>query len=281
MAKFGANAFIWVDDWSTEKGNLAIREASRLGFDLLEIPLMHPWDFDTDAHRQQLAKTNIEITASVILPGDAHMPAYPQKAKQFLLDVLEKLDSVGGTCLCGCIAIAGGVFTGYPPTDAERQIIIDVVGEVVHEAGQRGITIGLECVNRYETYLLNRLVDGYQIVKAINADNLVLHADTYHMNIEENNLYDPLVECKDVLGYIHMSESHRGLIGTGTVNWSEVFTGLADADYGGPLVLESFSANNPELIAAIRLWHPAEESPEFLATEGLKFLRTWAEQVGL
>lgn len=281
MAKFGANAFIWIDDWSTEKGNLAIREASRLGFDLLEIPLMHPWDFDTDAHRQQLAKTNIEVTASVILPGDAHMPAYPQKAKQFLLDVLEKLDSVGGTCLCGCIAIAGGVFTGYPPTDAERQIIIDVVGEVVHEAGQRGIVIGLECVNRYETYLLNRLVDGYRIVKAINADNLVLHADTYHMNIEENNFYDPLVKCKDVLGYIHMSESHRGLIGTGTVNWSEVFTGLAAADYSGPLVLESFSANNPELIAAIRLWHPAEESPEFLATEGLKYLRNWVEQVGL
>lgn len=281
MAKFGANAFIWIDDWSTEKGNFAIQEASQLGFDLLEIPLMHPWDFDSKAHQQQLAKTKIEVTASVILPSDAHLPVYPQKAKDFLLSVLEKLGSVGGTSLCGCIAIAGGVFTGNPATDSERQKIIDVVGDVVYEADKHGITIGLECVNRYETYLLNRLADGYDIVKAINADNLVLHADTYHMNIEENNFYDPLVQFKDVLGYIHMSESHRGLIGTGTVNWSEVFTGLAAADYDGPLVLESFSANNPELIAAIRLWHPSEETPEFLALEGLKFLRHWVEEVGL
>ena len=116
-------------------------------------------------------------------------------------------------------------------------------------------------------------MDGYEIIDVVDADNFFLHADTYHMNIEENNFYDPLVKFKDILDYIYLSESHRGLIGTGTVNWAEVFKGLAAADYSGPLVLKSFSANNPDLIAAIRLWHLAEESPEFLATEGLKFLR--------
>lgn len=281
MPKFGANAFIWIEDWSTDKGNYAIQEASRLGFDLLEIPLMHPWDFDSESHIKQLQKTPIEITASVILPSEAHIPSHPEQAKKFLFDVLEKLDSVGGTCLCGCIAVAGGVFTGYPPTEDEKQSIIDIMGELTHKASQKGITIGLECVNRYETYLLNRLEDGYEIIEAVNADNFILHADTYHMNIEENNFYDPLVKFKDVLGYIHMSESHRGLIGTGTVNWAEIFEGLAAANYSGPLVLESFSANNPDLMAAIRLWHPAEESPEFLATEGLKFLQKWAEKVSL
>jgi D-psicose/D-tagatose/L-ribulose 3-epimerase len=78
-----------------------------------------------------------------------------------------------------------------------------------------------------------------------------------------------------------MSESHRGRIGTGTVNWEEVFKGLADAKYQGPLVLESFSENNPDLIAAIRLWRPAKEPSDILAREGLKFLRQWSEKVGL
>ena len=157
-------------------------------------------------------------------------------------------------------------------------MVVDTLGEVCHEAKQRGITVGLECVNRYETSMYNDLADGRETVKAVSADNLELHADTYHMNIEEEGFYQPLVDCADVLGYIHMSESHRGLIGTGTIDWDDIFRGLKDGGYAGPMVLESFSENNPELIAAIRLWRPPAQKPEFLAREGLKFLRQMAEK---
>jgi D-psicose/D-tagatose/L-ribulose 3-epimerase len=160
-------------------------------------------------------------------------------------------------------------------------VVIDTLGEVVFDAKKRGIKVGLECVNRYETYLYNALADGRETIIAVNADNFELHADTYHMNLEEDDFYRPLVTCADVLGYIHMSESNRGLIGTGTVNWNEVFHGLADAQYNGPLVLESFSANNPDLIAAIRLWRPPQQAPDFLAREGLKFLKLWSSKVEL
>ena len=78
-----------------------------------------------------------------------------------------------------------------------------------------------------------------------------------------------------------MSESHRGLIGTGTINGEEVFHGLADAHYTGPLVLEAFTANNPSLVAAIRLWRPPKQPPEVLAREGLKYHQAWSEKVGL
>ena len=281
MPKFGANAFIWIDDWTTEKGNHAIAEAAKTGFDFIEVPLMKPWDFDPVAHKPVFAQAGIGATASVILPQNAHMPTYPEKAKQFLLAVLEKLDAVEGTYLCGCIAFAGGVFTGTSPTAQERQVVIDVLGEVALEAKKRGIKLGLECVNRYETYLYNVLEDARGTIKAVGMDNFELHADTYHMNIEEENFHDPLVACADVLGYIHMSESHRGLIGTGTVNWEQVFLGLAEAKFQGPLVLESFSANNQDLIAAIRLWRPTNEPSEVLARKGLKFLQDWSQRAGL
>jgi D-psicose/D-tagatose/L-ribulose 3-epimerase len=90
-----------------------------------------------------------------------------------------------------------------------------------------------------------------------------------------------LVNAGDVLGYIHMSESHRGLVGTGTINWDDVFRGLADARYTGPLVLESFAAINPDLAAATCLWRPPTQSAETLATEGLRFLKAHAEKHGL
>jgi D-psicose/D-tagatose/L-ribulose 3-epimerase len=168
-----------------------------------------------------------------------------------------------------------GKFTG------ERQVVIDTLGEVAEEAKKRGITLGIEVVNRYESHLYNTLADLRETILAIGADNIVIHADTYHMNIEEEGLYRPLVECADVLGYMHMSENHRGLLGSGTVNWDEVFRGLADANYKGPLVVKSFPAINPDLAAAIKLWRPPTQSSEFLASEGLKFLREHARKYGL
>ncbi|MCL4302847.1 MAG: sugar phosphate isomerase/epimerase [Anaerolineae bacterium] len=281
MPKFGSHAYLWIDEWTPEKGNYAIAATAKTGFDLIEMPLLKPQEFDAAAHKKALAEAGIEGTTTLVLPDDCHLPFYPQKARQFLLGALEKVEAVGSTFLGGCIAYSLGVFTNKPPTAAERQAVVDVMGEVALDAKKRGITLGFETVNRYESYLYNSLADGRATIKAIGADNIVLHPDTYQMNIEEEGFYQPLVDCADVLGYIHISESHRGLVGSGTIIWDDVFRGLADAKFKGPLVLESFVAINPDLMAATKLWRPPNQPSEVLASEGLKFMRAKAEQFGL
>jgi D-psicose/D-tagatose/L-ribulose 3-epimerase len=278
MNKFGSHAFLWIDEWTTEKGNEAIKSTGRLGFDLIEMPLLKPQEFDAASHKKALAEAGIEGTTSLALPAELHLPFAPNEAKQFLFSALEKVEAVGSTYLGGCIAYSLGVFTDLPPTDAERQMVIDVIGDVAVEAKKRGITLGFEAVNRYESYLYNTLADVRATIKAIGMDNIVLHPDTYHMNIEEEGFYQPFVDCADVLGYIHISESHRGMLGNGTVNWNEVFRGLADARFNGPLVIESFTAINPDLMAATKLWRPPRQSSEVLAAEGLKFMRAFIEK---
>jgi D-psicose/D-tagatose/L-ribulose 3-epimerase len=275
MPKYGAHTFLWIDEWTTEKGNQAIAATGEMGFDFIEISLLKPDEFDVAAHKKALTDAGIEATGSLVLPEWAHMPEEPEKAKRFLNSALEKLEAIGATYLGGCIAFALGKFTG------ERQVVIDTLGEVAKEAKKRGITLGIEVVNRYESNLYNTLADTRKTILAIGADNIKVHADTYHMLYEEEGLYKPLVESADVLGYMHMSENHRGLLGTGTVNWDEVFRGLADANYKGPLVVKSFPAVNPDLAVAIKLWRPPTQSYEFLAREGLKFLKEHAEKYGL
>jgi D-psicose/D-tagatose/L-ribulose 3-epimerase len=275
MPKYGAHTFLWIDEWTTEKGNKAIAATAEIGFDFIEISLLRPDEFDAAAHKKALTDAGIEATGSLVLPEWAHMPEEPEKARQFLVSALEKLEAVGATYLGGCIAFALGKFTG------DRQVVIDTLGEVAEEAKKRGITLGIEVVNRYESNLYNTLADTRETILAIGADNVKIHADTYHMLYEEEGLYKPLVESADVLGYMHMSENHRGLLGSGTVNWEEVFQGLADANYKGPMVVKSFPAVNPDLAAAIKLWRPPTQSSEFLAREGLEFLREHAEEYGL
>jgi len=279
--KFGAHAFLWIDEWTIEKGNYAIAAAGKAGFDFIEIPLLKPNEFNPDAHKSALAAAGIGATASLVLPNDAHMPYAPQKAMTFLVNALDKLAALGGNYLCGCLAFALGVFTGVAPTRAERQIVIGCLMELSAEAKRRGIKLGFEVVNRYEGYLYNTLADASETIRAVGSDYLKLHADTYHMNIEEEGFYQPLVDSADVLGYMHMSESHRGLVGSGTVNWDQVFHGLADGKYKGPLVLESFAAINPDLQAATKLWRPTNQPSDVLASAGLGVLQQYADSYNL
>jgi D-psicose/D-tagatose/L-ribulose 3-epimerase len=281
MVKFGAHSFLWIDVWTTEKGNFAINKAAQAGFEVVEIPLLRPNEFEGEVHKQVLRDSGIEVVASLALPAELHMPENPDGAKQFLFNALQKLQDAGGTYLCGCIAFTIGKFTGNPPTQTERQIVMDTLGEVAAKAKTMGMTLGLEVVNRNEGYLYNTLADAREAIKIIGADNLNLHADTYHMNIEEEGFYTPLVECADALAYIHMSESHRGLIGTGTVNWDEVFRGLKDANYNGTLTLESFTSINPDIADATKLWRAPKYTPDVFASKGLEFLKTNAAKYNL
>ncbi len=57
MPTFGAHAFLWIDEWTTEKGNHAICQAADLGFDFLEIPLLKPQEFDAAAHKKALRES--------------------------------------------------------------------------------------------------------------------------------------------------------------------------------------------------------------------------------
>jgi D-psicose/D-tagatose/L-ribulose 3-epimerase len=281
MPKFGTHAFVFVGEWTTDSGNFAIEQAGRHGFEYLEIPLLKPDEFDAAGHRAALKKHGLKSTCSLVLPKGTHMPAHPEQARAFLSRALQKVEELECTVLGGCIAYELGTLTGQPPTAQERQTVVEVLRDVAAEAQRRGITLALEACNRYETYLYNTLADARETVLAVGAPGFMVHADTYHMNIEENGFRTPIIEAGDVLGYIHMSESHRGKVGTGTVKWEEVWEGLAAIRFDGYLMLESFAAINPDLAAATCLWRPPQQSSDEIARDGLAFLRAGAEKYGL
>jgi D-psicose/D-tagatose/L-ribulose 3-epimerase len=281
MPKFGCHAFVWVGEWDTDAGNYAIGQVARTGFEYIEMPLLKPSEFDAASHRAALERAGIRGTCSLALPREVHLPFYPELARQFLYEALEKVEAVGSEYLGGCIAYHLGTLTGKPPTAEERALVVQVLRDVAGEAARRGITILLEPCNRYETYLYNTLADVRETILAVGAPNLKLHADTYHMNVEEEGFYNPIVQARDVLHYIHMSESHRGLVGSGNVHWDEIWRALAEIEFDGFLVLESFAAVNPDLQAATCLWRPPNQSSAVLASGGLSFLQQGAANAGL
>ena len=74
-------------------------------------------------------------------------------------------------------------------------------------------------------------------------DNIYLHLDTFHMNIEEPDPAMAIRHAGDRLGYFHVGESHRGYLGTGTIDFPAIFEALVDIGYRDTITFESFSSD--------------------------------------
>ena len=278
---FGAHAFIWAGDWSREGSERVISGAASAGLDFVEIPLLDPKAMDVEHTRDLLDRYSIGCSCSLGLPREVHLPFDPDGAERFLAETVELTAALGSSVLTGCLYTHLGTLTGRPPEPEELESVARVLKSTARHAAGYGVELGVEAVNRYETYLINLASQLNDVLDAIDEPNVFAHLDTYHMNIEEKGFYEPILSLGPRLRYIHLSESDRGTPGTGNVHWDDVFRGLKDASYGGALVMESFAAVNEAIIGATALWRDVVGDPDALVTDGLAFLRAKAAEHGL
>ena len=111
-------------------------------------------------------------------------------------------------------------------------------------------------------------------LSSMGEDNVVVHADVYHMNIEETDFRTPILACGNRLGYVHVGESHRGYLGTGSVNFPEFFGALKEVGYAGPITFESFSSAvvDPLLSNTLAIWRNLWSDSDDLAAKAHAFI---------
>lgn len=279
--RFGAHAFVWASDWSEQSARRVIAKAAEAGLDFVEIPLLRPESFDAEGTRALLEHYGLEATCSLGLPVEASLPDHPEAARAFLSRVLEAAHRVGSPVVTGVIYGTLGELPGHAPRPDELETVARTLKQVAREAASLGMRLGLEPVNRYETYLINTAAQGLEMLERIGEPGVFLHLDIYHMNLEEKGFEQPILQAGPRLQYIHLSESDRGTPGSGNVHWDEVFGGLAAIGYSGDMVMESFVAPNPDIARATCMWRPVVQDPAQLVREGLAFLREKARFHGL
>lgn len=262
-----------------EKGiTTAVQGATKAGFDILELPLMDPDTFDSKMARKIIDDSGLSVTASLGLQPATDISSTDEKAvaagRSVLMKCLDHLAELGGNHLCGVIYSAMGKYS----TPASEQGIANsqkVIAEVSEAAKDRGIAVALEVVNRYETNVFNTAKGGMQFLAGVDSKNVSLHLDTYHMNIEESDLWKPVIESKAKLGYVHIGESHRGYLGTGSVDFGNFFRALAAIDFKGPIVFESFSSAvvSAELSNTLGIWRNLWNDSADLASHANRFIK--------
>jgi D-psicose/D-tagatose/L-ribulose 3-epimerase len=245
---------------------------------LLEIPLLDPYGFDVPAAKRVLARQPVTIAASLGLGEDSDISsAEPQKVQageQLLGKALEVLSDLGSQYLIGVLY---GVLKKYPgpATAAGRASSQEVLGRVSERAASLGITLCLEVVNRYESNLFNTVQGALAYLNELGDPRVKLHVDTYHMNIEESDLFSPILDAGDRLGYVHIGESHRGYLGSGTVDFDSFFRALNRIGYHGPITFESFSTTvvDETLSRSLAVWRNLWDDSDDLGAHAYTFIR--------
>jgi D-psicose/D-tagatose/L-ribulose 3-epimerase len=105
-------------------------------------------------------------------------------------------------------------------------------------------------------------------------ENVGLHLDTFHMNLEEKNSGDAIRLADDKIFHFHACENDRGVPGSGQVHWDAVAQALRDVHYQGPVVIESFTSQVKEIARAVCIWREIAPSQDAIAVDGLKFLKS-------
>lgn len=268
--------FLWTTHLTREHEAL-LRDIKAVGFDGVEVPIFegaadHYAGLGDLLDEIGLARTAVAAMGDPAknLIGDDAARAAGVAHMRYVIDCAQAL---GAKTLSGPLHSTLGQFSGQGPTTEEFARSVASQRLIGDHAGLRGVTIGLEALNRFECYLVNTMAGLSAHIDAIGHPNIRAMYDTFHSNIEEA---DPVAAFTDNLRnivHVHLSENDRGVPGRGNIPWAETFRAIRRSGYDGWLTIESFGRGLPALAAATKVWRDFAENPEAVYREGYAHIR--------
>ena len=272
---------LWTAAWTKEAVEALVPEAAKYGMDVVEIALLTPELIDVDHTVKVLKQYGVAPSGSLCLPMEDTAALHPARAEKFLQKALETAHALGCKILGGVTYSALGWRSGLAPTEQELANIAKALKPIARRAAEYGMLLGIEPCNRYETHLLNTTTQSLAMIERIGEPNVTIHLDTYHMNIEEKGIGNGILQAGRHTRYIHISESDRGVPGTGTIDWNDVFGAIKKSGFEGDLVVESFVTLPPEIASALSVWRAVAKDRYEVLDQGIPYLRGVMAKHGL
>lgn len=280
MRPIGVNTWVWTSPLTDAQLPELLGRVAAMGFDVVELPLEDPGDLTPAAVRRALDDTGLRpAVVGAMAPGRdlvAADAATVRATQDYLRACVDLAHEVGAPSVCGPFYVATGRVQRLDA--AERAAAYDEwrthLAPVVEHAAAAGVRIGIEPLNRYETSLVNTVAQALEGLDGLLGDHLGLALDTYHLNIEERSSADAVRAAGAHLVHVQVCGSDRGAPGGDQTDWPALVAALDDVGYTGPLVIESFTADNASIATAASIWRPLAPTQDRLATDGLAFLRS-------
>ena len=282
--KFGTLYAYWVRDWGADYCALA-KKAKKAGFDVLEVgagDLLNMSDAQLAELKATATELGLEISANLGPPKDKDVssadPAIREAGVKFLCDIMHQMVKID------CKILIGALYNCWPYDfkDLDKEGLwkraVEGMQKVGDEADRLGITIALEVLNRFETLLLTDAAEGVQFCRDVNRKSVKVLLDTFHMNIEEDDLPAAIRATGEWLAHLHVGEGNRKLPGMGHLDWIAIGAALKDIGFDGMVVMEPFMKAGGSVGSDIKVWRDLsgnadEEGMDRMIAESVAFLR--------
>ncbi|GIV79937.1 sugar phosphate isomerase/epimerase [Litorilinea aerophila] len=219
---------------------VTIRRLAQYGYQSIEIG-GEPYKYDTKEVRRLLKEYGIRCWGSISLMFtglDLIQADEAGRAKtiQYLKDCVTMVKELDGTVMSIVPSEVGKIQPQADP-DTEWRWAVEGLREINDHAKQAGIRIAIEPLNRFETNFLNRHDQALLLAKEVG-ENCGVCLDAFHMNIEEANFRQALLNTGALLYDLHVADNNRMAPGMGALNWRDIVGTLREIGYDGALTVE-------------------------------------------
>jgi len=275
--KFGIHSLLFTETF-LQKDLPLLEKCKRMGFDAVELIPFDPDHFPAAQVRRLAAELDLTINTGYGLPAEYNTispdPAIRKAGIEFCKRLIDLSNEAGAEVFGGVIYCGWGCLSGKPRSEDEWKWGVEGYRQVAEYALENSdLILGIEPVNRFESHFINVSADAIKFIDAIGLPNVKVHLDTFHMIREEDNIAGAVRTAGDRLGYVHACENQRGIPGTGLVPWHEFFKALDEVGYDGCVTVESFDPHMETIAKLCCIWRQFADSPEELASEGLRFVK--------
>ena len=276
--KIGISTWVWTSPATTEVLEALIPHIASLGYDVVELPVETVGQFDVGRVRAVADESGVELSVCAVIVGgrDLLLADEVNAGIKYLKWCIDAAQHLGSPVVAGPFYSAVG--RCWIATAEERERDLDALATVLRRLGDyasaRGVKLGVETLNRFETSFLNTTAQALELMTRVNHPAVGLCLDLFHLGIEEKNLGAALRAAAPHLVHVQVAENDRGTPGTGQLDWNEAASALQEIGYEGRVVVETFSDRVETIARAAAIWRPLARDSNTLAIEGLRFLRT-------
>lgn len=278
--QFGVSTFLWASPFSTDHFDL-VYKVSEMGFNIIEIPVENKELIDWPKLKEIVKEAGLQVTISGAFGANRDIsnedPKIRESGLNYIIDCIKIAEFMDSRIFGGPVYSAVGKtrFITDDQKKRERAWCIENLRKAGKVAEDHGVVVGVEPLNRFESDMINTVDQALSLVREVNNPNIKIQLDTFHNNIEEKDIAETIRKLgRNMLCHVQGNESDRGTPGTGNVDWSGVQAALAEIEYDGAVVIETFGAVSEEIAKATCIWRPLANSSDELAREGLEFYKS-------
>jgi D-psicose/D-tagatose/L-ribulose 3-epimerase len=207
-------------------------------------------------------------------------PAIRAAAVDYLKRCADVAVACGATIVGGPLYGAPLVFAGRAPApigESERIARVHRVVAGLKAAGDfaatQNVRLAIEPLNRFETDFCNTARQAVELAALIASPGVGVMLDTFHMNMEEDDLPQAIRHAGERLIHFQANENHRGFLGTGHLDWPAICRALAETGYAGSITLEPFRRDDRRLCVPLAQWRPPARDEDTDLAHSAAFLR--------